>query len=256
MRFLKESFEKWYIFTTLENIILSIFDVMALENATLIEKKSLTQDVFELHYMLSWNKTMIAWQFITFIIPQIGWRAYSILEQTENTIILIIKRWSIEMWGRGWSIALCDALIGESFSYVGPAWHFILSQKNVARCFIGTGTGLVPLYSHILAWLKQNTWEKHQLVFGVRHISDLFYVEKFEALKERYPDTFFYHLVVSRDAAQWIIHKGYVTDFLTSDSIQHFWEFYLCGAPAMIEWCQEKLSELWVKEENIFFEKY
>lgn len=84
----------------------------------------------------------------------------------------------------------------------------------------------------------------------------MYYLERFEALKKLYPDTFYYHLCVSRDESQGIIHKGYVSDFLTQKSVSDFNEFYICGAPAMIEGCQKRLTELGVSSENIFFEKY
>jgi NAD(P)H-flavin reductase len=87
-------------------------------------------------------------------------------------------------------------------------------------------------------------------------MSDMFYTEKFEQLKELYPDKFYYHLVVSRDEEHWIIKKWYVTDFLSEKVVAEYSEYYICGAPAMIEWCQKKLSELWVAEEKVYFEKY
>jgi ferredoxin-NADP reductase len=61
---------------------------------------------------------------------------------------------------------------------------------------------------------------------------------------------------VSRDEAEGMIQKWYVTDFLTENTVKQYQEYYLCGAPAMIEWCQEKLKTLWVPEEQVFFEKY
>ncbi len=70
---------------------------MGLLQATLVRKDLLTTDVFELEYQLSEKKEFIPGQFITFILPGIGGRAYSILEQNNESIILVIKRWSLEM---------------------------------------------------------------------------------------------------------------------------------------------------------------
>jgi len=224
--------------------------------ATLSKKIALTDDVFELHYILSEKKEMIAGQFITFILPWVWGRSYSILELIWDSAILIIKRWPQETGWRGGSVLLCDASVGDEFKCVWPVGHFVLSAHNVPRLFIGTGTGLVPLYSMILEWLEKKIWDKYQLVFWVRYKKDMFYIDKFEALKEKYPDSFYYHTVVSRDPADWIIHAWYVTDFLSPKVIWDFDEFYLCGAPAMIEWVENKLSELWVEKESIFFEKY
>ena len=229
---------------------------MGLLQAVLVSKKKLTIDIFELEYQLSEKKEFIAGQFITFILLGIWGRAYSILEQNNDNIVLVIKRWSFEMWGRGGSLALCDAEIGSVFKAVGPAGHFILSQADTSRCFLATGTGLVPLYAQIVDGLQKSSDTKYQLVFWVRTTDDLYYIERFETLKNQYPNTFYYHLCVSRDEGQGVIHQGYVTDFLTAKSVSDFSEFYICGAPGMIESCQKKLTELWVNSENIYFEKY
>ncbi len=224
--------------------------------ATLSKKIALTDDVFELHYTFPEKKDFIAGQFITFILSWVGGRSYSILEFNEHEAILIIKRWPLENGGRWGSIILCDAKIWDEFKCVWPVGHFILTDKKVSRLFIGTGTWLVPLYSHILQWLALEDGNKYQLVFWVRYKKDLYYLDKFKELKQKYPDTFYYHLVVSRDEADWLIHSGYVTDFLSEKVVHDFGEYYLCWAPAMIESVEKKLNELWVWDENIYFEKY
>jgi len=222
----------------------------------LTKKIALTHDVFELHYILPEDMVMKAGQFFTFILPWIWGRSYSALDIRWNILVLIIKRWPTDTGGRGGSIALCDAQIWDIFKAVGPAGHFILTETQCNKLFLGTGTGLVPLYNMILRGLAKNTWEKYQLVFWVRNMIDMFYLKEFELLKEKYPNTFYYHLVVSRDESEWMIKKWYVTDFLSEKVVSDYKEFYICGAPAMIEWCQEKLSDLGVEEKNIFFEKY
>lgn len=230
--------------------------LMAMMQAKLVKKISLTHDVFELHYELSEEKQMKPGQFLTFILPGIGGRSYSVLELVWNRAVLIIKKWPAETGWRGWSTALCDAEIWDVFKCVWPVGHFVLQENIWNKLFIGTGTGLVPLYNMILEWLKKKSWEKCQLVFWVRYLTDMFYKENFEKLKTQYPDTFYYHLVVSRDESEWIIKKWYVTDFLSEKVVSQYGEYYLCGAPAMIESCQEKLSWLWIENENIYFEKY
>ena len=230
---------------------------MSLKTCTLIKKIPLTNDVWELHYDLSLFTEMKSWQFITFIMKWIGGRSYSILEILNWKIaILVIKRWGIEDGGRGWSLYLCDAQIGEEFQYVWPAGHFNLSEGIKNRLFLGTGTWLVPLYNQILFWLARQKTEKYQLVFGVRYKKDLYYLDKFEELKKNYPNTFYYHLIVSRDTNEWIIHNWYVTDFISSNSVKDFEEYYICWVPSMIESCEEQLFSLWIKKEQIFFEKY
>jgi len=222
----------------------------------LVEKINLTHDVYELRYRLPESMNMIPGQFFTFILPWVWGRSYSALDIREDILILIIKKWPKESWGRWGSILLCDSEIWTTFKVVWPAGHFVLQENIKNKLFLGTGTGLVPLYNMILEWLAKNTDEKYQLVFWVRNMNDMFYSTEFERLKEKYPDRFYYHLVVSRDEWEGIIKKWYVTDFLSKKVTEDYGEYYLCWAPAMIEWCQKTLLELWVNEEVVFFEKY
>jgi NAD(P)H-flavin reductase len=84
-----------------------------------LEKKiCLTNDVFELHYKLPEVKTMLPGQFITFILAGIGGRSYSVLEIKGDIAILIIKKWKVGDGGRGGSVALCDAIVGDEFRAV------------------------------------------------------------------------------------------------------------------------------------------
>lgn len=229
---------------------------MALKKFTLTRKIALTKNVFELHYTTEDDISMLPGQFITFILPKIWGRAYSILESDANCIKLIIKKWELKEWGRGGSIYLCDAEIWDVFQGVWPSGHFILQNNSKNKVFLGTGTGLVPLYNQIVNWLEKNSWEKYRLIFWVRLHSDMFYIETFETLKNRYPERFSYQLVVSREEAIGDIQKWYVTDFLDSTIIQEYQEYYICGAPAMIQWCQDALTDLEVPEEDIYFEMY
>lgn len=227
-----------------------------MKQAKLIEKKYLTHNVFELKYLCNDISEMIPGQFITFILPWIWGRAYSILSLEWNICTLIIKKWEKQEWGRWGSIFLCDAEIWEIFSYVWPSGHFTLKNSENNKLFLWTGTWLVPLYNMIISGLEKNTTDKYQLVFGVRYHNDMFYISEFEKLKEKFADRFYYHLVVSRDEAQWIVKKWYVTDFLSQKVVWDYEEYYICGAPNMISWCKEKLSELWVNPQSIFSEEY
>lgn len=227
---------------------------MPLSQAKLIKKIPLTHDVFELHYEANEKKEMLAGQFITFILPQIWGRAYSVLELEDRLIKLIIKRWSSEMWWRGGSMFLCDAEIWDSFNYVGPTGHFVLKNSDIPRCFLWTGTGFVPLYNQILSALQRGDNSEILFVFWVRSSNDIFYIENLQNLSEKY-ENFSYEIYLSKEKNDFT-HHWYVTDAIDSELAKNFEEYYICWAPAMIESSEEKLLSLWVNKENVFFEKY
>ncbi len=199
---------------------------------------------------------MKPWQFITFILPQIGGRSYSVTEILWNTVVLTIKRRDTQNGGRWGSQLLCDSEPWETYKCVWPAWHFVLNESSWNKLFLGTGTGLVPLYNQIVSGLQKKTWEHYKLFFGVRYLKDLFYIERLQQIKQSYPDTFNFTVFISREWWDASMQQWYITDGITADEISNFDEYYICWAPAMIESSEKKLTELWVEREKISFEKY
>ncbi len=221
------------------------------KNFKLIQKIKLTNNIFELHYISSENFSILAWQFITFILPNIWVRAYSILKKEWNKIILIIKKENAWKW---WSIFLCDSKIWDKFELVWPMWKFNLKEKDNNKLFIWTGTGLVPLYNQIITGLKRWDKSKYTLLFGSKIKQELFYINNFKKISKKYSN-FDYKIYLSREKQEWF-EKWYITDFLDKKNIHNFDEFYICGILQMINSSIEILKQNWVKKENIFFEKY
>ncbi len=105
---------------------------------TLIAKRSITHDVYELIYSCSdlAKDTPKSGQYVMFqLAPGLN-RSYSIASFTIDTFTLVIKRVTE---GKGSSI-ICDAPIGQVFSGMLPLGHFVLRDTPVSKCFIGTGT--------------------------------------------------------------------------------------------------------------------
>ena len=236
-----------------------------LQQFKLIEKKNLTHDVLEM--IFEWEKEleMKPWQFVTFLLPEIGWRAYSILKQNWNKTILIIKKRELENWGRWGSKFICELNIWDELKGVWPAGHFWLKENTKNKLFIGTGTWLVPLYNMITAELEKKSKNKIYLTFWIRKEEDIFYIEQLENIKKEYTN-FDYEIYISRvkDLHKFKlqnpninINSWYTTNYLTKSNISKFKEFYICWAPQMIESTVEKLENLWfIVNENIFYEKY
>lgn len=226
---------------------------MPFQQATLIEKSEISEDIYLLKYKAEWIE-LISGQFITFILPEIWGRAYSVLKNDAISFTLIIKRWSREIWGRGWSIALCDMEIWTELSFVWPAGHFVLSEETCPRCFLGTWTGFVPLFHQINTLLNRGDNSPIFLAFWVRNKKNMFFERELESLSQRYSN-FSFTLFLSREEVAWY-QKWYVTDILNEKFIEKYHEFYLCWAPGVIQWSKKILRDLWVLDENVFFEKY
>lgn len=224
---------------------------MAIKNFNLIEKNSLTKDVFELIFEWEEKLDMKPWQFITFLLPNLWWRAYSILELDDLKMKLIIKR--VENW-RWWSKFICDSQVWTILKWVWPAWHFILQENSKNKLFIWTGTWFVPLYNQIISSIELKLNVDLKLVFWVREAEDLFYIEQLKKLKENHKN-FSFEIYLSREQIEWF-NMWYTNKFLTKENIEKFEEFYICWAPNMIESSIEILKSFGIKDENIFMEKY
>ena len=106
-----------------------------LQQFKIIEKKNLTNDVYEIVFEWETELEMKPWQFVTFLLPEIGWRAYSILEQNWNKIVLIIKKRELENGWRWGSKYICERKVWEELKTVGPAGHFVLQENTKNKLF-------------------------------------------------------------------------------------------------------------------------
>jgi len=220
---------------------------------TLTEKKLLVPNVYELTYATKEPFWATAGQFVTFLLPA-GWRSYSLLSWTETSITLCVEAISPERWGRGGSVQLCDANIGDTFRGIGPAGHFMTTARENGKMFLGTGTGLVPLYAMILDLLEYDFSAPIQLVYGHRTKADWYYIDALKELSQKYSNLTL-RLFLSREDAE-DCEKGYIQNGLTAEHITQYSEFYICGWPQMVDDVSSKLAELGVEAENIFSEKY
>ena len=227
---------------------------MSLKLYALTENNKLTPDVFELIFRWPESINMKPGQFITFLLPEIGGRAYSIAEIRWDEIVLLIKRWDKENWGRGGSQMLCDTIVWTEYRWVGPSGHFVLTENNNNKLFIWTGTGLVPLYNQIIWATQEKQTGNLTLLFWIRTSEDIFYTDELDIITQSNPN-FNYKVYLSQESNTQYNH-GYTTDYITSETVKNFEEFYICWAPGMIDSATKKLTDLWVNESVIFTERY
>jgi len=227
---------------------------MPLNSFTLIDKKILTSDIYELVFQANEKFDFLPGQFITFILPNIWGRAYSILKTQWNNITLIIKSRSSHNWWRGWSEYICNRKIWEKLKWTNPAGRFLLQNNDKNKIFIWTWTWFVPLYNQIIHAISQKQEWKLELLFWARTLKDLFYLTELEKIKQD-NNNFDYKVYLSREKN--IQHNtGYVTDYLSEENIKKYEEFYICWIPALIDSSVEILEKNNINKINILTEKY
>lgn len=214
-------------------------------------KRILTADVFELVFDCSAELPSKAGEYVIFDLAPGVKRAYSIAFRTsDGGFGFVVKR----VEGGAGSPILCGLEIGNEIPGMGPMGHFTLRETDVAKCFVGTGTGFAPLYYQLLDSAERGYRSKMAFVFGVRTEDDVFYEAESAELAAQFPD--FVSLRYLSRSEKPGFEKGYVTDFFTPENVAPYAEFYLCGSPSMVKDSRAKLAELGVPKENVFFEQY
>ncbi len=219
--------------------------------ATLTRNTRLTHNIYELVYTLEspFLQMPIAGQYAMFQLAKGLNRAYSFADFHQNGFTLLIER----IPEGKWSPILCDANIGDSFDIMLPLGHFVLQDNTKSKCFIGTGTGLVPLYCQIKNHLQKYANTKICFHFGVRTEDDIFYRDRIGAFTKN--PNFKWQIYLSREQKPDYEH-GYVTKWITKENVDNFEEFYICGSPEMVSDARKKLQEIWVEKSRVLWEQY
>jgi Na+-transporting NADH:ubiquinone oxidoreductase subunit F len=152
---------------------------------------------------------------------------------------------------------------GDHVTIAGPYGEFYAKDTDNEMVFIGGGTGMAPLRSHILDQLERiKTDRRISFWFGVRSKRDLFYHEEFERLAADHPN-FSYVAALSDpksdddwDGPVGFIHQVAYDQHLADHDAPEDCEYYMCGPPLMISAVQKMLTDLGVPEENVMFDDF
>ncbi|TNF59594.1 MAG: NADH:ubiquinone reductase (Na(+)-transporting) subunit F [Deltaproteobacteria bacterium] len=152
---------------------------------------------------------------------------------------------------------------GDPVTIAGPYGEFYAKDTNNEMVFIGGGTGMAPLRSHIFDQLKRiKTDRKISFWFGVRSKRDLFYYEDFKRLAAEHPN-FSYTVALSEpksdddwDGPVGFIHQVAYDQYLAHHDAPEDCEYYMCGPPLMVSAVQKMLTDLGVPEENVMFDDF
>ena len=232
---------------------------MPLNTAKLKEKIQFTSDVFELTFETPTTFNFEAGQFVTIKIADKTppcFRAYSISSTPHENGNIFSTCLKIIEGGRG-SNWLNNLKPGDPIEFLGPNGKFTFKGEKQKSLFVATGTGITPFNSIISDQLNKGNTNPIQLLFGLRHIENIFYQDFFESLAKKHPN-FSYDITLSQpENNSWAGKTGRVTDTLKTMEIDTAnTEIYICGLKAMIDEVLIILKEKSVPEKNIYFEKF
>jgi len=152
---------------------------------------------------------------------------------------------------------------GDKVTISGPYGEFYARETDNEMIFVGGGSGMAPMRSHIFDQLKRlHSTRKISFWYGARSLGEVFYVDDFNSLAEEF-ENFSWTIGLSDPLPEdnWKGETGFIHQILYDKYLKFHpepedCEYYLCGPPMMISSVERMLNELGVDSENILFDKF
>lgn len=226
--------------------------------ATLKEKKNLAGDNWLFSFEFDERFDYQAGQYLSLKVSEEGdRRSYSIASRPNDKLVDLMI--DVSPMGLGSKYAL-NLNVGDKIEALCPMGGFVVEESKTQNLeesnmlFVATGSGIVPMKPIIEDLLIDKKYQgKVQLIWGMRHMAELYWVDEFKQLEKDFPN-FEFKLVLSQAEGDWGGHKGHVGDVF--DESYNEWSAYICGNKTMIAETVARLEGLGIKKENIHFEKF
>lgn len=152
---------------------------------------------------------------------------------------------------------------GDKVLVHGPFGQFFARNTDHEMIFVGGGSGMAPMRSHIFDQLKRlHSKRKISFWYGARSLREAFYVDECNKLQAD-EENFTWHLALSEPLPEdhWTGQTGFIHDVLYDQYLKDHpapedCEYYLCGPPAMSKAVIEMLLNIGVDRENILFDDF
>lgn len=168
-------------------------------------------------------------------------RYYSLASPPHSSKQLVLLLNSRDR-GKG-STFLLENEIGADIEMSGPYGSFTLQHAlDRELFFVGTGTGIAPLWSMMATLLVQPSSPSITLLWGLRSESDRYYLQELESWKTQH-ESFSYVLTLSQPSSAWQGETGRVTDLLQALSIVDQSAVYVCGNQMMVKEVTDLLNK-------------
>jgi Na+-transporting NADH:ubiquinone oxidoreductase subunit F len=152
---------------------------------------------------------------------------------------------------------------GDKVTAVGPFGAFHVKPGEKEMLYIGGGSGMAPLRSHLAHLFEsEKTRRRVSFWYGARSLRESFYQDYFENLARQFPN-FSFHLALSEPQPEdnWrsytgMIHEVVREHYLAKHADPSDVDYYLCGPPAMVQAAVAMLAGLGVEKEQIAFDEF
>jgi Na+-transporting NADH:ubiquinone oxidoreductase subunit F len=152
---------------------------------------------------------------------------------------------------------------GDTITAIGPFGDFHIKPTQREMVYIGGGSGMAPLRSHLAQLFEiEQTKRRVSFWYGARSRQEIFYQDYFEAMAARFAN-FQFHLALSAPLPEdhWSEPHGFIHEVVRDQHLKAHpnlgaVEFYLCGPPQMISACLKMLREAGVNDSQIAYDEF
>lgn len=153
---------------------------------------------------------------------------------------------------------------GDEVNFLGPMGQLVVAPQSLAAelvekklLLVATGSGIAPFRSMILDLLGEREDKREiRLYWGLRSVSDMFWVEDFRRL-HKFHDNFDFTMCLSKPPKHWPLNAGHVTELIDQDiKFDANWGVYLCGNQHMIKDVSSLVEGKGVPKEQVHFERF
>jgi len=151
-----------------------------------------------------------------------------------------------------------QAAVGQVLDVYGPCGVFGLQTASYNPViFIAGGAGLAPFLSILRRMANWGEDRQIQLLFGVNHESELFYLDELQGLQRKLP-SLAVTLCVWQPSPNWNGFSGTPADALQQYLLNHpsNYDLYLCGPPLLVNAATQIAIGHGIPMERIFSEKF
>ena len=229
--------------------------------ARIVATEALTHDIVKVTVEADRPVKFVAGQYASFVAPGMPrGRNYSFADAParsgKKTLAFFVRK----VPGGEFTEALFSgAFAGKTLQMEAPHGAFYLRPGVAPMVCIAGGSGLAPLLSVLEDMRMRRVRRPCTLLFGARTQADLYAIDQIRNLASSWLDSFEFIPVLSQEPADsgWTGVRGFVTDFISKAQLDvSAGEAYLCGPPPMIDAGIDKLVQLGMPLQNIFYDKF
>jgi Na+-transporting NADH:ubiquinone oxidoreductase subunit F len=152
---------------------------------------------------------------------------------------------------------------GDKVTAIGPFGAFHIKSTDREMVYLGGGSGMAPLRSHIAYLFEtEKTTRRVSYWYGARSLQEMFYRDYFEELARK-NENFTFHVALSQPLPddRWTSHTGFIHEVLKREYLDSHpdptqVEYYVCGPLPMVRAAIKMLAELGVDRDQIAADEF